>query len=224
MVDIFVLAWNSCCIESMVGQVLWTLVSPAECKSSSTWDSLVLSSLPSLPPSLGNWLLVPSPLLSCPTPWCWSSSASLWPLNESAEWKDGCNERAANSVLPMKGWLLKRWFRLQGECSPLCAWKGGCPVFSMKGKLAPSCQWNGSCNERAIAMKGLLQWTRRWLCLREKVTSCPRCVWWLSKTRCSLLSIWLVKLLVSIRTKNDIIETIAAAFHFYEFHQSTTWS
>ena len=26
----------------------------------------------------------------------------------------------------------------------------------------------------------------------------------------------------SEKTKNDIIETIAAAFHFYEFHQSTT--
>ena len=119
MVDIFVLAWNSCCIESMVGPVLWTLVSPTECKSSSTWDSLVLSSLPSLPPSLGNWLLVPSPLLSCPTPWCWSSSASLWPLNESAEWKDAWNERAP----AMKEWLQCGWWlSLQVKKVNVCRW------------------------------------------------------------------------------------------------------
>ena len=99
--------------------VLWTLVSPTECKSSSTWDSLVLSSLPSLPPSLGNWLLVPSPLLSCPTPWCWSSSASLWPLNESAEWKDACNERAP----AMKEWLQCGWWlSLQVKKVNVCRW------------------------------------------------------------------------------------------------------
>ena len=79
----------------------------------------MLSSLPSLPPSLGNWLLVPSPLLSCPTPWCWSSSASLWPLNESAEWKDACSERAP----AMKEWLQCGWWlSLQVKKVNVCRW------------------------------------------------------------------------------------------------------